>query len=786
MKLSSGESLTTRHFLQDLAGTDFYKNYNDYVCKFCQDLGIKIDLAINNPNLKDNELGDVLNYVEDLNPDELTLTKNLKPFFEKNYKNCFHIYSFNNPRPTKEDFEDPFWNSYAIANAFFWDANERPKNKESRLILNTGCPAGGPPCVDILHNNGCKEFCITRCNDTAKFLAYHVWFGEDLRLFEKYYGDTSFVYKLTTRNRLCTLESLDLYLRDLIYNVDILKTEFPKGNENSFIWYSFTPWYSQNENLFKEFDYEKFKAEKIHLWQKTDPNIKEFKGNNIELYIGSQTSADLKCLDFFDEKSLNVLLINLNQRMQQDSSFVFSDLEKALLKKYSLNIERIGKNFTIKTEKTNSLIFKEKINFNINYIDRIKKIDKRSDLEKYLNFYQLFLKNPKEIHLNKKITFQERMQQALNGMCQKRFWELSEALVQRKYAFLSADLFRKSAEEYSQTKTQEEKNLIKHNISWNEAWNRTKFNLANGMINKEFFTNNYKSYESTQKKFIVGLSQEMPGDTFRDFEDICATYGQYIKYWYVSPPFGKIYQSRSVDYDLKNLLEKIKILRKYDQKIQLALNTEVSPEELKAGFYSFKKFFGEVDSIVTLAQYIPLLKDENIPITYSFNNLKFDINLMKDCEAAVVGRRYLRDLKTIKKLKQEGIKIELLVNNGCHYYCNRECTLDCVRLQKKRIQEKGLMYCLAEQSLLPEELNFYPEELIDYIKISSRPSWLEYLRICLEDYINKSSSQNLLNINNWHYYCRLRPLLDSFKAEEINLREIMSIKKELWQKAYEF
>ena len=66
--LPSHNSITSRHYLEELAGTKYYLNYIDYICKYAQDHNIKIDMAINGLNLTYYDLQIILQYLYKIQP----------------------------------------------------------------------------------------------------------------------------------------------------------------------------------------------------------------------------------------------------------------------------------------------------------------------------------------------------------------------------------------------------------------------------------------------------------------------------------------------------------------------------------------------------------------------------------------------------------------------------------------------------------------------------------------------------------------------------------------------
>ena len=302
------------------------------------------------------------------------------------------------------------------------------------------------------------------------------------------------------------------------------------------------------------------------------------------------------------------------------------------------------------------------------------------------------------------------------------------------------------------------------------------------------------------KKFIVGIPILKFFGILEDLNIICKEYNQYIDTWYISPPFGKDYASRLnvlIEPTKQNLLEieqQIKIIKNNNQKIQLALNglglKKLSKEQILLDYNKWIHLFGEPDSIVLLDELVPYFQNLSIPLTYSYNNYysKTKLNNLKYCDTIVLGNKDIRNIRFMQNLKQKyNINIELLLNNGCHFLCSHECGKICKIQQEQRIFEIGKYQALAEQSLLPEELKQYPDNLINYYKISSRPITAKFLYLTLFFYINMLSTQeinqyiDLTEPDNWRIFSRLDELLKNFKQEKIDINKILSIKDQIWK-----
>ena len=288
--------------------------------------------------------------------------------------------------------------------------------------------------------------------------------------------------------------------------------------------------------------------------------------------------------------------------------------------------------------------------------------------------------------------------------------------------------------------------------------------------------------------------------TWQQLEQICNNYQKYINTWYISPPFNYSYASRKgvlaipTSKNINEIQSQLTIIKQYNQLIQLALNSlplkKMDSSIILNDFQMWNILFHQPDSIVLLDELIPSFLNFNIPLTYSYNNNYSQTKLknLKFCNTIVLGNRNLRNINFMYKIKEKyNIKIELLLNNGCHFLCQNNCSI-CIPLQNKRLTQINKYQALAEQSLLPSELKLFPNNLIDLYKISSRPCSFLHLDNVLHCYINQPNFQelnmalNLTHINNWNLFCRLQPILDQFKNdEEINIDQVLEYKYQIWK-----
>ena len=457
LNLPSQHSITSRHFLEELAGTTFYQNYINDICKYCRDNNIKVDMAINGLALVEDDLEIIIEYLIKQHPEEITLLSKYANFFDIYYpEKTFYVYSYNSPRPIQKDFNKTFWDSFAVSNEFFWNKSIWPPiDKELRLILNTGCPAGGPPCLNTTNITSCKNNCITRYTNAAQFLAYHAWFGTDIDLFEKNNPNQKIKYKLTTRNRMCDLNSLDWYLYCLINNIDIQNIKLQENTYNSYIWFCFAPFWILHQKEVTEMDINSLRVEKEKLWKES------FQGNILT------KQENINNFNYIPTKNDNQKLIQLflKQTLQ------ITNEEQAFLSYYKLILLEINNTIIIATQEYNNIILNNinNINFKINYIDMALKKDFRYKYKLELNQLSMYAFGD-YIYKN---TFQGQEQKAINGYLQKQYYILKEKLYQYNEAIHNSKSLQLELGKLKESQ-KDAYAINKSNINWNKNLNYLK------------------------------------------------------------------------------------------------------------------------------------------------------------------------------------------------------------------------------------------------------------------------------------------------------------------------
>lgn len=303
------------------------------------------------------------------------------------------------------------------------------------------------------------------------------------------------------------------------------------------------------------------------------------------------------------------------------------------------------------------------------------------------------------------------------------------------------------------------------------------------------------------KKFAIGLSPlNYYHNDLEAFDSFCKRNDYRIDHWYSSLPCAwkrKEIKCDNLKEQKKNLKKQLTVINANNQKLQLAINADISSPFIKTLYYIeillykiFYEKYKKVDSLVASDEYIPFLRKvfPGIPISYSVQNIYSQTHLknLKYCDTIVIGRKYLKNLKFIEEVKKKySLKVELLLNCACNFACEYHCfNGSCEKSQAQQIEKNGLEKCVAWQSLFPSELKLYPENLVDLYKLSTRPSSLEWMEEEMNLYSsNKSLSELDFNYHKpffWKDICCTKSISSIFDKEIPRLDDVLLIKSQLW------
>ena len=306
---------------------------------------------------------------------------------------------------------------------------------------------------------------------------------------------------------------------------------------------------------------------------------------------------------------------------------------------------------------------------------------------------------------------------------------------------------------------------------------------------------NNKRYE---KKFSFGIDLDIE---LSDYQKIINKYSLYISSVYFSLPSGEKFHTRAKmaeEYKKpgakERLLKILDLFKNANVKLEAVINQyHIDKNLLKKALYDLDNFI-KIDSICCLDEYLDIILEHysnNIYLISSFNNNPLhekDIHkLNHKYNMIVVGKEFMRKPELLKKIKKQRFVLKLLINNGCAFNCGM-CRLgreNCIKTFRNNIKRFSTEELYAIQSFFPWELDklmniLGDKNIINEIKISSRPSTYEYLNNCLESYIYNKDVRDCIQKNpyNYHLFGRQANLIPFFK--EFNYDNIENIKKELW------
>lgn len=284
--------------------------------------------------------------------------------------------------------------------------------------------------------------------------------------------------------------------------------------------------------------------------------------------------------------------------------------------------------------------------------------------------------------------------------------------------------------------------------------------------------------------------------------EVLHKYKDYMHDIYFSPVEDIAFQSGRAIYDFTNTnlterqreLSKILYFAKQNNiALTLTLNSLKATEKDMLYMFDYYNKLYNIDYVTTFLPTAKLIKqqypDKKIICSFNegVNNMKklmeiIDSNVFS---CIVLGMSFIRNFEAFKLIKDNNIKIKLLVNNACHLNCEVFCRDRelCKKAFEKSELEIGATQLYAETSLFPEELFKYyiPNDIIDIYKLSSRPLGYYGLNDLLESYINNDSKKYIkASFRNYHLYGRLAHFGEY--SQQFDYDEIMSIKQKIWDR----
>jgi hypothetical protein len=300
------------------------------------------------------------------------------------------------------------------------------------------------------------------------------------------------------------------------------------------------------------------------------------------------------------------------------------------------------------------------------------------------------------------------------------------------------------------------------------------------------------------KKFNVGLNLDAPLDRL---ETVFREYSNRITSIYFSPPVGEAFYSRrrlvkEYEENQDKIPAIVELLKENDIRSEVTFNTKVTRAEFDTAIRYLNRNNIVPDEFVCLNQYFDALKEAfpNAEFISSYCNGTKDV--LSGFDSVVLGQSFLRDKEKRKQFLNKGMKLILLLNNGCSFQCNpaRCDSKTCPVLYSASLKKYDSNYIYALQSFFPEELR----ELMDEdensagyrYKISNRTLGLDYTINVLNAYDQMTGSAKgdfLANPERYMYFGALYQLcknISQYDYEKIisdkfeinpNLRKYFSI-----------
>ena len=298
-------------------------------------------------------------------------------------------------------------------------------------------------------------------------------------------------------------------------------------------------------------------------------------------------------------------------------------------------------------------------------------------------------------------------------------------------------------------------------------------------------------------KFSFGLSLNIE---LEQYEKIIEQFKPFLNSVYFSLPFGDEFHTRmgvrreySETNAIKKLLDILNLFKEKGIKLEAIINQyHINLDKLKKVLDKVDEIFN-IDSICCLDEYFEVIDGHyngKMYLVSSFNNGIVNMNNVenyKKYNMIVIARQFLRDINSIMSIKDNGVDVKLLINNGCAFNCYscRAGQRKCVEVFKKNLKEYTPEQLYAKQSFFPWELKKLFIDLkgykyIDEIKLSSRPCSYKYLKDCLESYIYNIKEEKYIKetTKNYHLWGRQANLIEYF--DKFDLENINKIKKNLW------
>lgn len=300
------------------------------------------------------------------------------------------------------------------------------------------------------------------------------------------------------------------------------------------------------------------------------------------------------------------------------------------------------------------------------------------------------------------------------------------------------------------------------------------------------------------KNISLGISLNLD---YSDYEEIFKKYHKNIKEVYSSTSLPikelhsryNIVEETMIPENNEKLIKIIKLAKLYDIKFELAINSrlDLNTDIVEQVYNWCKENNIKIDKIVTLSTLIDACYKYfgDVEYCYSYNNNIKDDSFLENLNPLfteiVLGNRNLRNIKLMKKIKDKGLQIKLLLDNGCSHnclWCSSLMSNYCNQIFSSNIKRFSKEFLVAIQTVFPYEVPMYYERLgiIDSYKLSTRSTDKYYFLGTIEHYLKV---KDIISKEQIPFTGKLKALTRFTDSNDIDLYKVHIIKDKIWSDA---
>lgn len=302
--------------------------------------------------------------------------------------------------------------------------------------------------------------------------------------------------------------------------------------------------------------------------------------------------------------------------------------------------------------------------------------------------------------------------------------------------------------------------------------------------------------DQLKQKFSLGLPVQ---STIAEFTAFIDDYACFIHDVYTSPIGDKSFHSRNLlagylsagRSNEKYFYSCLEYLNKKNIKVNIAYNTPMLDMDSVARSLGDVRRKIRVDGIVTLDKFYGVCRDlfPDAGIIYSYNNGIATIDDLPDnrYDAVVLGGRHIRNCSLFTRARERGLKVKVMLDNGCLFNCPGVCfgkgNTSCKRRERQNIATCGVNTIYAAQSIMPWELHqhYIGKKLVDYYKVCSRTAVMPRIRRQMQTYIENINRPE--SIYDYLLWGKFRGPADEDLAL-IDIEMVRRIKEMIWESTW--